>query len=123
MSIKHTDARLRELQFLARLDREEVVHLTVAVEDPDRLMILHLLRERYVNDLAALAHTSGEIPDLEDALRDRLMHDFDLLLKIEPVALRINHKGRLRLAELRQALQTGRDRCEHRRWRVAEEGG
>src|SRR5712664_167484 len=104
------DAQLRELQFLAKLDREERVDITVAVEDPDRLMILHLLRERYVNDLAALSHTSGEIPDLEDALRDRLMHDLDLLLKVEPVAFRINHKGRLRLSELEQALQTGRDR-------------
>ena len=37
------DARLRELQFLGRLDREGRVDLTVAVEDPDRLMILHLL--------------------------------------------------------------------------------
>jgi len=104
------DARIRELQFLAKLDREKRVDITVAVEDPDRLMILHLLRERYVNDLATLAHTSGEIPDLEDALRDRLMHDLDLLLKVEPVALRINHKGRVRLSELQQALQTGRDR-------------
>jgi diguanylate cyclase (GGDEF)-like protein len=104
------DARLRELQFLARLDREGRVDLTVAVEDPDRLMILHLLRERYVNHLAALEGTSGEIPDLEDALRGRLAHDLDLLLKVEPVAFRINHKGRLRLAELEQALQTGRDR-------------
>jgi diguanylate cyclase (GGDEF)-like protein len=104
------DARLRELQFLARLDREGRVDLTVAVEDPDRLMILHLLRERYVNHLAALEGTSGEIPDLEDALRDRLAHDLDLLLKVEPVAFRINHKGRLRLAELEHALQTGRDR-------------
>jgi diguanylate cyclase (GGDEF)-like protein len=110
MPTNPSDARLRELQFLAKLDREERVDITVAVEDPDRLMILHLLRERYVNDLAALTHTSGEIPDLEDALRDRLMHDLDLLLKVEPVALRINHKGRLRLAELQQALQTGRDR-------------
>ncbi len=84
--------------------------LTVGVEDSDRLMILHLLRERYVNDLAALTGASGEIPDLEDALRDRLMHDLDLLLRVEPVALRINHKGRLRLSELEQALQTGRDR-------------
>jgi len=106
----HRDARLRELQFLARLDREGRVDLTVAVEDPDRLMILHLLRERYVNHLAALEGTSGEIPDLEDALRDRLAHDLDLLLKVEPVAFRINHKGRLRVAELEHALQTGRDR-------------
>src|SRR6266446_9302873 len=104
------DARIRELQFLAKLDREERVVITVAVEDPDRLMILHLLRERYVNDLAALTHTSGEIPDLEDALRNRLVHDLDLLLKVEPVTFRINHKGRLRLAELEHALQTGRDR-------------
>ena len=110
MSTRPTDARLRELQLLARLGREDVVHLTVGVEDPDRLMILHLIRERYVNDLAALTHTSGEIPDLEDALRDRRRRDLDLLLRVEPVALRINHKGRLRLSELQQALQTGRDR-------------
>ena len=110
MSTRPTDARLRELQLLAKLDREDVVHQTVGVEDPDRLMILHLIRERYVNDLAALTHTSGEIPDLEDALRDRRRRDLDLLLRVEPVALRINHKGRLRLSELLQALQTGRDR-------------
>jgi diguanylate cyclase (GGDEF)-like protein len=110
MPTNPSDARLRELQFLAKLDREERVDITVAVEDPDRLMILHLLREGYVNGLAALTHTSGEIPDLEYALWDRLRHDIDLLLKVEPVALRINHKGRLRLAELQQALQTGRDR-------------
>jgi diguanylate cyclase (GGDEF)-like protein len=110
MSIKQTDARLRELQFLARLDREDVVHLTVAVEDPDRLMILHLLRERYINHLAALSHTSGEVADLEEAFEDRLRHDLDLLLRVEPVAFRINHRGRLRISELQQALQTGRDR-------------
>jgi diguanylate cyclase (GGDEF)-like protein len=104
------DARLRELQFLAKLDREDRLDITVAVEDPDRLMILHLLREHYVNHLAALTHTSGEIPDLEEALRDRLAHDLDLLLQVEPVTLRINHRGRVRLSELEQALQTGRDR-------------
>src|SRR2546427_9886207 len=104
------DARLRELQFLAKLDREGRVDATVDVEDPDRLMILRLLREQYVNHLAALSHTSSEIPDLEDALQVRLARDLDLLLKVEPVAFRTNHKGRVRLAELEQALQTGRDR-------------
>jgi len=48
---------------MSKLDREGRVDITVGVEDPDRLMILHLLRERYVNDLAALTHTSGEIGD------------------------------------------------------------
>ena len=33
------DARIRELQFLAKLDREKRVDITVAVEDPDRLDI------------------------------------------------------------------------------------
>jgi diguanylate cyclase (GGDEF)-like protein len=110
MAMNPKDARLRELQFLAKLDREGRVEMTVAVEDPDRLMILHLLREGYVNDLAALSGTSGNINNLEGALQNRLTQDLNLLLRLEPVALRINHKGRVRLAELEQALQTGRDR-------------
>ena len=40
MSTRPTDARLRELQLLAKLDRADVVLFTVGVEDPDRLMIV-----------------------------------------------------------------------------------
>jgi len=104
------DARLRELRFLAKLDREGVLSLNLTVEDPDRLMVMHLLRERYVNDLALLERVSGTIEDLEGRLAERLDIDLHLILKGQALSLRINHKGRLRLSELEQALQTGRDR-------------
>ncbi len=104
------DARLHELQFLAKLVREGVVSLNFAANDPDRMMVMHLLREGYVNGLASLSGVSGKIIGLENRLDDRLHLDMDLLLSGNAVALRINHKGRVRLSELQQALQTGRQR-------------
>ncbi|SRR6266851_2074430 len=108
------DARLREFQFLAKLEREAVLTLTFGANDPDRLMVLHLLLEGYVNDLAALSgvskRPSGLPVDVPARLRDRLEKDLDLVLTAQQLELRINHKGRVRLSELEQALQAGRDR-------------
>ena len=114
MTPKSADARLRELKFLARVAREQPMTVTVAADDPDRLMILHLLRERYINDLASFAGVSGRATqngvDFDGRLRARLYQDLDLLLSGRPIALRVNHRGLVRLSELQQALQTGRDR-------------
>ena len=42
--------------------------------------------------------------------RTHLHQDYDLLLSGQPITFRINHKGLVRLSELQQAIQTGRDR-------------
>jgi diguanylate cyclase (GGDEF)-like protein len=109
------DARLRELSFLAKLAREsQPLLVTVAADDPDRLMYFHLLREGYVNDLAAFSGVSGRAVEngegLDRRLNRRLHQDYDLLMSGQPIAFRISHKGLVRVSELRQALQTGRDR-------------
>jgi len=108
------DARIRELQFLAMLDRVGLVVEEFEAQDPDRIMIFHLLREGCVNDLASLEGLSDRAVQqgvgLEGRLRERLARDYDLLLSGQELGLRISHKGRVRLAELEQALKTGRDR-------------
>ena len=46
MSHGSGDARLRGFQFPVKLERETVLMLTFGANDPERLMVLHLLPER-----------------------------------------------------------------------------
>ena len=78
------------------------------------MMMFHLLREGYINDLASLEGLTDRAVQhgvgLDGRLRERLAQDYDLLLSGQELGFRISHKGRVRLAELEQALKTGRDR-------------
>jgi diguanylate cyclase (GGDEF)-like protein len=114
------DARLREMQFLARLEREGVIRVETPDRSgpergsPERQMIVTLLRDEHVNGTDC-------IPAIDEDLLRRLPTSTaymnvtfpqvrSLLLCDASVDVRISHKGRVRLSELEQQLKTGRDR-------------
>lgn len=105
------DARLRELRFLARLEREGDLPLTPPLPDFEKLMIAQLLSEGCINGLATLGwDRSLPFGLIEAEINDDRRLDLHRLLGGEPLTIKINHKGRIRLSELEQGLQAGRDR-------------
>lgn len=111
------DARVRELQFLAEVERLGSLDLreTHKLDQHLRSMIAHLINEGYLNGVGI--HSMGYQSDWEKGRRelegrieyDRWRSHFNLMSGQE-VTLRMTHKGRVRLSELEQALQTSRDR-------------
>ncbi|WP_438039821.1 GGDEF domain-containing protein [Sorangium sp. So ce128] len=109
------DARLREMQFLARLDREgSLIYKERYAGTPEQQMIVSLFEGGYLND--GLEQASRAASDYfsiaEGAKRAHITILFGELLAGRPVSLTISHKGRVRLSELEQQLRTGRDRDE-----------
>src|SRR5882672_8994666 len=115
------DARLRELQFLARLDREGPLNLQPMPEGPERAMIAELIFAGYINSIGTIAwnyqyeiqyqHVSRpEMNDLFMGAERERWNSINRVLGGQQTTLRISHGGRVRLSELAQALQTGRDR-------------
>lgn len=109
------DARLREMQFLARLDRDGSIQINeVCTLSPERQMLISLVNDGYVNGIDSRS-TDAMSPFLEpyehalavDLWRLRSTHS-----QVANVTLSISHKGRVRLSELEQQLRTGRDRDE-----------
>lgn len=96
-----SDARLFELEFLSRLASRELDEVSESKDVPRRDMIAHLLLEGMVN------HESAAYNAWSDEARRSALIFFSDGQKIK---LRINHKGRVRLAELKQALRTDRER-------------
>lgn len=108
-----TDARLRELQFLARLDREGPIGFPPPYGGPiEEQMIVSLIHEGYLND------GFDELRGLDKSSHHELLsrrqwvvgQHIGTVLKQKPIILTISHKGRVRLSELEQQLKTGRDR-------------
>ena len=77
-------------------------------------MIIELIDNGMLNGLSTRETPYGDHVDNRSAIHN--ISDFESVDGIarvmggQPVSLRISHKGRVRLAELEQALRTGRDR-------------
>jgi diguanylate cyclase (GGDEF)-like protein len=111
------DARLRELQFLSKLDLDGGIKVNEAYDgSPERQMIISLVYNGYINDIDTDFRFSRDCPGgLEQAVKDSRMEDIYHLRRpsgVTAVNLYISHKGRVRLSELKQQLKTGRDRDE-----------
>lgn len=115
------DARLRELAFLARLEREGAVSVTSEVTHGDaafKSMLVQLLRDECVNGLETVPVQSGEPTEphvnfggksmLQLKFEARLWAQVSEVLRDQGTHVRISHKGRVRRSELEQALRTGR---------------
>lgn len=110
-----SDARLREMQLLARLDRDQRVRATTAAQggppegSAERQMIASMIADGYVNGVDTMI---GVQPGMFwQAYNDKRAEQiFWVLNGGHAFPLRISHKGRIRLAELAQQLKTGRDR-------------
>ena len=117
------DARLRELTFLAELEREAFVHLSCESLNKDpayKSMALHLLHSGFLNGLdnvpcipgynvVPLADAGGRT-NLQAEYERRLWKDIADAMANQSVLVQISHLGRVRRSELEQALRTGRDR-------------
>lgn len=108
-----SDARLLEMEFLNRLSRSKSLSLKRDEDIPRRDLIAYLIMEGLVED-ATGPGWSGMTPtsfaQSATYLQQRRAYCFGQFLCDHPVALCISHKGRVRLAELEQALKTGRER-------------
>lgn len=121
------DARLREMQFLAKLDREGEIHISGSYDgSPERQMLISLIEEEYVNGFDAYpvdydekTWSAGRAMHVHHGIQ---VESAAMLLTRHPkggpsqtsfnVCLRMCHKGRVRLSELEQQLKTSRDRDE-----------
>lgn len=111
------DARLRELQFLSRLDLEGSIQVKEGYDgSPERQMIISLLYQGYINDIdTEFRYSKDCIGGLERAVKDSCLEDIYHLRRPSSssvVNLYIGHRGRVRLSELKQQLKSGRDRDE-----------
>jgi diguanylate cyclase (GGDEF)-like protein len=121
MAEKIRDARVRELEFLGKLERNKASVSAAELADPAmKALVVHLLAEGYANGLDTLPVNANERTDLHREFggksvllikhEERLWRDMGYLLASQQVFLAISHKGRVRRSELEQALRTGRDR-------------
>ncbi|MDC3987298.1 GGDEF domain-containing protein [Polyangium jinanense] len=111
--MSRTDARVREMQFLARLDRDgEIKHPGHFERIEDQQMVVSLIHDGYLND--GFAQLKSLSPGREGELLARrqlvLGEHIHATLNNKPITLKISHRGRVRLSELQQQLRTGRDR-------------
>lgn len=108
------DSRLLELEFLSHLSRLEQTAVTLGPSSPRRDMIIHLLLEGMVSDIVGFKVWSRDFDEMARYVIQHTEHQRQLalvqLLDGQTVHLRINHKGRVRVAELEQAIKTGRER-------------
>ena len=114
MSPLSSDARLLELDFLSRLSRYESIQVLNDRNVPRRDMIVHLLLEEMVNGVAGIKNIAGTTDFkakliVQQAEYERLCTLVEFLAG-KQVIIRISHKGRVRLAELEQAIKIGRER-------------
>ncbi len=122
MSDGNQDARLRELTFLAKVEREGRVTICEGYPPPagdteHRQMIVQLLHEGCLNGLDLMhvpagyeLHILNNKYSLEMDFEVRLWREIASVLSGQTTFLRISHKGRVRRSELEQALRSGRDR-------------
>lgn len=108
--MSRVDARLREMQFLARLEREGTIKVSGRDRSAERQMILSLLVDGYLNDgFDGLVVGASESHKVLEKQRIIVSNSISSVHRGEPTNLKISHKGRVRLSELEQQLQTGRD--------------
>lgn len=122
MAADQTDARLRELNFLAEVERG-AFRWTFQSSDPRRDMVARLLHEGHFNGIGLLSwsysgNLSREVWAAEGSgrgmnplalkLEQERWFELNQLLGGQEVQLRLNHKGRLRMAELRDELRGNR---------------
>jgi len=110
------DARLKELDLLARVDREGSIQIG-PLHGQDRDLVAFLASERYVNDLQInweyKGGRTGGMPgetELERLLHQERIDGLSKILGGHSVTLRITHAGRVRMAELSWALRSERIR-------------
>ena len=103
------DARLRELTFLAELERSPTKLVgPFPVDTPDRRLAHHLLTEGFA---VATDESTGPSPSpslIKQYLEDARWNAIQRLLLGRQIGLTITHAGAVRRAELEQQLQTGR---------------
>src|ERR1700694_86700 len=111
------DARIEELKLLSEIDREGVLVRTPEL-GPWRDLVAYLVDARFVNDLqpGAWLHSASVVTGgpgdtaLERKVHADRMDCLSKLLAGQQIHLRLSHKGRVRLSELKQALRAGRER-------------
>lgn len=111
------DARLREMQFLAKLDREGALEVLGPYDgSPERQMLISLVDQGYLNGIDSRGGPHSGPFFLLQAAADHRAETMWRLAHREPniakVTLQLSHRGRVRLSELLQQLKTGRDRDE-----------
>jgi diguanylate cyclase (GGDEF)-like protein len=114
------DARLREMQFLAQLDRDGPIEISGQYDMDEiehRQMLVSLMLDGYVNgiDTYPVQHNQRFWTPMEAVRQAPGNRDRDIGLLLTKgvnlqVTVRISHKGRVRLSELQQQLKSGRDR-------------
>jgi diguanylate cyclase (GGDEF)-like protein len=114
------DARIDELEYLTELARqpEGRTEPEQPEDTPHRRMLVHLLNAQLVNGMAVDAPSPAsaawlqhaQMSDLEWQASMKRAENIANVLNGKPVEVRISHKGRVRVAELRQQLKTGRER-------------
>jgi diguanylate cyclase (GGDEF)-like protein len=111
--VSRIDARLREMQFLAKLDREDLAdRRSNSTDYDDRLdqaMIASLICDGYVNGIDSMGITPVAFRLLASH-QEQIGEQITGLKQHRTFKLQISHKGRVRLSELEQQLKTGRSR-------------
>ena len=112
------DARLEELKLLTQLAQMDSVRM-VRQQGPMLDMVAYLVRERLVSDMsfqwfhtpvtAAISVSPGKSA-LEQQMRQEYIETLSKVLGGQEIYLRISHKGRVRLSELKQQLTGGKIR-------------
>jgi diguanylate cyclase (GGDEF)-like protein len=114
------DARLEELKLLSEIERRGELPVT-PVKGPLRDLVAYLVKARYVNDLhvdwaATQAKQFSGLPnesDMERALNGAHLESLSRALSGSQFVLKLTHQGRLRMAELRDALRSGHIREQY----------
>jgi diguanylate cyclase (GGDEF)-like protein len=115
--MSRSDARLLEMQLLARLEREGQIEIKGPYDgSPERQMIISLIDQGYINERGSSAYpyTGGPTSGAGHYYLTTRAQQLDFLMSkredLPSVPLYIGHRGRVRLSELQQQLKTGRDR-------------
>lgn len=111
------DARLTELELLARMEREGGVHIG-PLGGAERDLAVFLVVQGYVNSWdipwqqpqGLLSSGMPGESQLERLVHQRKIETLSKVMGSQAVSLRIAHAGRLRMAELTQELRTGKIR-------------
>ncbi len=117
MAAAPLDARIRELRLLAKIDATGALDLpqTHDLELRDKSMIVELIDGGLLNgpSTRTIQYSDSHSVNRSSVSGITEFERSDAMARVmggQQVTLRISHKGRVRLAELEQALKTGRDR-------------
>lgn len=111
------DARLEELKLLSEMEYQGELEVTPSA-GPWRDLIIYLVQERLVNDpntsagpigLRKLGGLPGE-SELERSLHAGFVTDLCRVIEGCTIKLKLSHRGRVRLYELKNSLRSGRER-------------